>query len=261
MTLDVSVIAPVLDERRTLDELVARVSATLVDGPWSWELILVDDGSRDGSRERIVELGEVGDPRVRGLLLERNAGQQQAVRCGIEEARGRAIVTLDSDLQNPPEMLPRLLAALDAGHDLVGSVRIDRRDGPWRRACSSALNRVIGRATGVRLSDYGCMLRAYDATLARRVFTLGSTDVFLPVVAATLARRATEVPVEHAPRRHGRSRYGLAQMVRAGPRLLRSLAPQTWPGVHAPPPPYFRVAPAAARSVATLAPDATTTPS
>jgi undecaprenyl-phosphate 4-deoxy-4-formamido-L-arabinose transferase len=205
-----SVVIPVYNEEGSLAELHRRLQAVLEKLPETAETIFVDDGSTDGSVNILDEIG-ASDPRVSVVELAYNAGQHGAVLAGFQVARGEVIVTLDADLQNPPEEIPKLLAKIREGYEVVGGVRQGRRD-PLHRRIFSALARVFSQ----RATDYGCMLRAYRADVVRRVLRCGERAVFIPALAATLARRVTEVPVAHEERRFGRSHYNPLRVMRLG---------------------------------------------
>jgi len=212
-TPELSVVVPVCDEEASLPVLLARLDDVLGTLGVAHELVLVDDGSRDGTagilRERFAAHPEV----TRVVTLRGNHGQHAAVLAGLEHARGRRVVTLDADLQNPPEEIPKLLAGLDAGHDYVGGVRRVRRDGPLRRLVSRLSGRLLAATSRVRLGDPGCMLRAFDRGLVDAVNGSPEVHTFVPALAWTLARNPTEVEVEHAPRAGGRSRYPLWRLL------------------------------------------------
>lgn len=219
----ISVVIPVYDEEGALEELVERVRGACAPFGPGFELILVDDGSTDRSAELIQRAAD-RFPEVRGVLLNRNYGQHAAVTAGLEHARGEIIVTLDADLQNPPEEIPRLVEAMRQGYDVVGSVRVPREDSRFRRLASAATNRIVQRATGVRMHDYGCMLRAYSRPVVDAMLRCNERSTFLPVLANRFASRTTEIEVSHAPRREGESKYGLLQLVRLQFDLMTSIS-------------------------------------
>jgi len=209
-----SVVIPVFDEVECLDPLVRDVSGVLDALGRSAEIVAIDDGSTDGSFERLVALREV-EPRLRVVRLQRNYGQTAALAAGIDQARGDLIVTLDADLQNDPRDIPRLLAALDDDVDLVNGWRRERED-PWlsRRLPSQIANRIISSVTGTSLHDYGCTLRVMRAGFAKELQLYGELHRFIPALAADLGARVTELPVSHRRRTLGRSKYGLSRTVR-----------------------------------------------
>ena len=212
-TPELSVVVPVFNEAGTLMDLHARLVRTLKEIGRPYEVLFVDDGSRDGSASVLNAL-HLEDAAVRVIRFNRNYGQHAAVLAGMEHARGEIVVTLDADLQNPPEEIPRLLARIDDGVEVVGGRRVSRRD-PWfRRAASWAMNRVTSAVVGVRMHDYGCMLRAYRRPVVDRIVGCAEISRFIPALANTFAASVAEVPVAHAPRRDGRSKYGLFQLLR-----------------------------------------------
>jgi undecaprenyl-phosphate 4-deoxy-4-formamido-L-arabinose transferase len=214
-----SVVVPLFDEARSLGDLHHRLTQTLKELGQSHEIIFVDDGSRDGSPDVLRAL-HAQDRAVRVIRFNRNYGQHAAVLAGMERARGDVVVTLDADLQNPPEEIPRLLAALTDGADVVGGRRVSRHD-PWlRRLASWAVNRVASAVVGVRMRDYGCMLRAYRRPVVDAIVACQGVSAFIPALANTFATSVAEVPVEHGPREYGRSRYGLFRLLRLNFDLL-----------------------------------------
>jgi undecaprenyl-phosphate 4-deoxy-4-formamido-L-arabinose transferase len=201
------VVIPVFNEAGTLADLHGRLQRVLKDTGETWEIVFVDDGSSDGSAD-ILRALHAQDPGVRVVRFNRNYGQHAAVVAGFRMARGQVVVTLDADLQNPPEEIPRLLAAIAAGAEVAGGRRIQRQD-PWtRRLASRLVNRFTSAIVGVRMEDYGCMLRAYRRPVIERILACQEISRFIPALANTFAASVVEVPVEHAPRVSGRSKYG-----------------------------------------------------
>jgi glycosyltransferase involved in cell wall biosynthesis len=178
------------------------------------EIVAVDDGSTDGSFDRLVEL-VAREPRLRIVRLARNYGQTAALAAGIEQARAPLIVSLDADQQNDPADIPRLVAALGEGVDVVNGWRTPRQD-PWltRRLPSRLANALISLVTGTALHDYGCTLRVMRASVAKELRLYGELHRFIPALAADLGARVVELPVHHRPRTHGRSKYGLSRTLR-----------------------------------------------
>ncbi len=210
---EVSVVVPVFNEAGNLEPLQARLRGVLEALGRPYEVIYVDDGSTDGSLERLRRLQDE-QPRVRVVQLNRNYGQHAAVFAGLEHARGEVVVTLDADLQNPPEEIPRLLATIAAGHDVVGGWRQSRQDPLVRRVLSRLMNRVTSAVVGVRMHDYGCMLRAYRREVVDLLRGCREISSFIPALANCFAASPVEIPVAHDRREVGRSRYGLFRLLR-----------------------------------------------
>lgn len=214
-----SVVIPIFNEAPSLEDLYDRLTRTLKTLGRPYELLFVDDGSRDGSMD-LLRLFHARDPTIRVIRFNRNYGQHAAVLAGMERARGDVVVTIDGDLQNPPEEIPTLLDRMDAGHDVVGGWRVSRRDPLVRRLLSSVINRVISATVGVRMRDHGCMLRAYRREVVEQILRCQEVSTFIPALANTFAASAAEVPVRHEARREGRSRYGLLRLLRLNFDLL-----------------------------------------
>ena len=216
---EISVVIPVFNEAATLEDLYRRLEKTLEAFGRPWEVIFVDDGSTDASPEILRGL-HAQDRAVRVVRFNRNYGQHAAVYAGMELTRGHVIVTLDADLQNPPEEIPALVRRLEQGADVVGGARTNRHD-PWfRRAASRLVNRATSAIVGVRMTDYGCMLRAYRRSVVDQIVSCHESSRFIPALANTFAASVAEVPVEHAPRRAGRSKYGLLRLLRLNMDLM-----------------------------------------
>jgi undecaprenyl-phosphate 4-deoxy-4-formamido-L-arabinose transferase len=205
---NIDLVIPVYNEEATLPRLFERLDKDLATLAIPWRAIFVDDGSRDASW-RLLEQAAQRDPRFTAIRLARNFGQHAAVFAGFSRCSADAVVTLDADLQNPPGEIPRLVAALDEGADVVGGWRAQRHDSPFRRLASRMMNRLISRATGVALRDYGCMLRAYRIEIVRMMRESGEISSFIPALAHCFTDRVTEIPVEHAERLEGTSRYSV----------------------------------------------------
>jgi glycosyltransferase involved in cell wall biosynthesis len=218
-----SVVVPLRDEEDNVLPLATQVQAALAGSPWPWQLILVDDGSRDRTSERIREAVAASPGHLSGAILRRGFGQTAAMQAGIDLARGTVIATLDGDLQNSPHDIVRMVRRLlDDDLDLLVGWRRARRDGLLRRLPSRLGNRLIGLLTGVPLHDYGCTLKVYRAAVLRRVRLYGEMHRFIPSWMATLTSldRIAEEEVSHYPRRHGRSKYGASGLARGVKVLL-----------------------------------------
>jgi len=215
--LRASIVIPVYNEEQNLPALYARLAPVMdaLAGPGGGvETILVDDGSGDRSLEILRELAR-RDPRVKVISFNRNYGQHAAVFAGLDAARGATAVTLDADLQNPPEDIPKLLARAEEGFDVVGGYRVDRQDTAFRRLASRLTNRLMRRILrGVEFRDYGCMLRAYSRPVVDSMLLCEERSPFIPALACQFARRIAEVPVGHAERAAGESKYSLWSLVK-----------------------------------------------
>jgi undecaprenyl-phosphate 4-deoxy-4-formamido-L-arabinose transferase len=209
-----SVVVPVYNEEGNLPELLQRLAAVMDAAERPYELVFVDDGSRDGSLAILKQAAAARPDRIRVLELARNFGQHQAILAAFENVSGDVVVTLDADLQNPPEEIPKLLAKIEEGYDVVGGVRQDRQDSFLRRAASALVNRVTVTITRMRITDFGCMLRAYSRDVIGEINRCDESSTFIPALAQSFARRPTEIPVAHAPRRHGESAYSLYRLIR-----------------------------------------------
>ncbi|WP_433871777.1 glycosyltransferase family 2 protein [Saccharopolyspora sp. CA-218241] len=221
--IEVSLLAPAKDEADSLPELFAQVRAAMDGQHRTWELIVVDDGSTDGSW-RLVEEQARHDPRVRGIRLRRNFGKAAALAAGVAEVRGALLVTMDADLQDDPAEIPRLLDELDRGADLVSGHKAQRKDPLGKRLPSKVFNRFTGLITGLRLSDHNCGLKAARTEVYRRVPLYGELHRYIPALAHQLGYRVRELAVHHRPRVHGRSHYGLERYVRGALDLLTVVA-------------------------------------
>ena len=213
-TPQVSVVIPVYNEEPGLPALFARLYPALDALHRSYEIIFVNDGSRDRSAALLREQFHQRPDVTRVVLFNANYGQHTAIVAGFERCRGEQIVTLDADLQNPPEEIGKLLAAMDAGHDYVGGVRRTREDSWWRRAASRSMNRLRERTTHIRMTDQGCMLRAYSREIVDCVAASREVSTYIPALAYTFASKPTEVEVAHEERAAGESKYSLYQLIR-----------------------------------------------
>jgi undecaprenyl-phosphate 4-deoxy-4-formamido-L-arabinose transferase len=209
-----SVVVPVYNEDANLDEFLRRLFAVLDGLPRPSEAIVVDDGSRDGSLEILKAWAARRPDRLKVLELARNFGQHQAILAGFREVTGDVVVTLDADLQNPPEEIPRLLAKFEEGYDVVGGVRRHRQDSLPRRVASAAVNRITVAITRMHLTDFGCMLRLYSRDVVDEINRTDEASTFIPALAQSFARRPAEVEVAHAPRTGGESAYSLYRLIR-----------------------------------------------
>jgi undecaprenyl-phosphate 4-deoxy-4-formamido-L-arabinose transferase len=228
---DVSVVIPIFNEARSLDELYRRTNAALATGPRTYELIFVDDGSTDATWERLEALHE-GDARVRAVRFKRNFGQHPAMHAGLVRARGDVVVTMDGDLQNAPEDIPRLVEAVEAGHDVASGCRAGRRDSWGRTLPSRLINGMLRRFTGVAISDFGCAFNAYRRDAVVPMLGSIGKQKFTKALVLSGGASVVEVDVRHAPRQ-GASRYSPLRLTRLALHVLAGFWPQPiqWIGV------------------------------
>ncbi len=211
---EVSVVVPVYNEEAVLPALFERLYRALDESGRSFECLFIDDGSRDRSAALLREQYEKRPEQTRVILFNGNFGQHAAIMAGFEHCRGRRIVTLDADLQNPPEEIPKLLAQMDAGHDYVGTIRRQRRDILWRKVASRLMNRVRHRITHIQMTDQGCMLRAYDRSIIDAINATREINTYIPALAYLYAAHPVEIEVAHAEREAGESKYSLYKLIR-----------------------------------------------
>jgi glycosyltransferase involved in cell wall biosynthesis len=208
-----SVVVLVFNEADSIAPLHEELISVLKAMDMTYEVVYIDDGSRDGSTERLAQLA-LADPRVRVVSFRRNFGQTAAVQAGIDNARGEILVFMDGDLQNDPHDIPRLLQRMDDGYDVVSGWRKDRQDDAARVLPSKIANWIIARVTGVPLNDFGCTLKAYRRDVIQDVKLYGEMHRFIPVYASWVGARIAELPVNHRPRSFGKSKYSLSRTSR-----------------------------------------------
>ena len=213
-SLKLSVVIPVYNEEGSLESLHGELKETCDKVGRSYEIIFVDDGSQDGSFRVLASL-QKKDRRVKVLHLRKNFGQTAALSAGFDYARGEIIVSLDADLQNDPHDIPRLLAKIEEGYDIVNGWRRKRKDRFVTRRLPSALaNWLIARMTGIKLHDFGCTLKAFRGEVIKNIRLYGELHRFIPAIASNIGVRIAEIPVNHRPRRHGRSKYSIFRFVK-----------------------------------------------
>lgn len=208
-------IIPVYNEIESVRELVTNVHSALNGIKNTWELIIINDGSTDGTEHALNELA-AQYPKLKPLHLRRNSGQTAAMQAGFDHATGEVLITLDGDLQNDPADIPLLLETMHTtGADVVSGWRKDRQDKAWSRKFPSWLaNKLISKVTGVKLHDYGCTLKAYKREVMEHVKLYGELHRFIPAVAAQYGAKVVEVPVRHHARKYGSSKYGIDRTLR-----------------------------------------------
>ena len=211
---EISVVIPVYNEEEALPLLFARLYPALDALQRSYEVIFVNDGSRDRSVAILREQFERRPEVTRVVLFAANFGQHRAILAGFAYARGRYLITLDADLQNPPEEIPRVLTELDAGHDYVGTIRKQRQDIAWRRWASRFINLLRERTTKIRITDHGCMFRGYARSIVDAINQCSENNTFVPALAYTFSGWPTEIEVRHEERSVGESKYSVYQLLK-----------------------------------------------
>ena len=214
MNPEVSVVIPVFNEEAGLPLLFERLFPALDALGRQYEVIFVDDGSHDRSVELLRAVVKARPENARALILAQNAGQHLAILAAFERTRGAVVVTLDADLQNPPECIAAVLAAMDQGADYVGTIRELRQDSWWRTRASRWLNHVRERTTRIRMTDQGCMLRGYDRRIVEEMTRSREVTPFVPALAYTFARKPVEIVVQHEQRAAGESKYSFLRLIR-----------------------------------------------
>jgi len=211
---EISIVVPIYNEEPNLQVLIESILDAMRPMGRSFELILIDDGSTDGSQEALRVM-KADSSELRAIFLRRNFGQSAAMTAGFDYARGEIVITMDGDLQNDPRDIPRIIGKLEEGYDLVSGWRKDRQDPFFSKRLPSMLaNWLIRTATGVKLHDYGCSLKAYRDDVAKHLLLYGELHRFIPVLASLYGSRITEVVVTHHPRRMGKSKYGIGRTYR-----------------------------------------------
>lgn len=210
---EISVLVPVLNEQESLGELNERLEKTLGTMGRTYEIIYINDGSTDRTQAMMEGFREL-NPRVKIVEFNRNYGQHMALFAGFERALGSTVVTIDADLQNPPEEIPRLVEQADAGYDVVATYRKGRQDSFFRRMPSWVVNKITAHLVGADLRDYGCMLRAYSRNVVDSINLCQESSSFIPALAATYAKRIVEIEVSHEERKRGISKYSLFRLWR-----------------------------------------------
>jgi len=229
-TPEVSIIIPVYNEEAGLPALFARLYPALDALATGYEVIFINDGSRDRSAAVLREQWQDRPDVTRVILLAANAGQHMAIMAGFEHCRGQIVVTLDADLQNPPEEIAKLIAKMREGYDYVGSIRQNRQDSAFRRWASKAMNGLRERITRIKMTDQGCMLRAYSRSVVAAINSCAEVNTFIPALAYSFAQRPTEIEVAHEERHAGESKYSLYSLLRLNFDLMTgfSVVPLQW---------------------------------
>ena len=211
---EISIVIPVYNEEAGLPALFERLYPAMDKLNRSYEIIFVNDGSRDRSAAMLREQFQKRPDVTRVVLFNGNFGQHMAIMAGFEQCRGERIVTLDADLQNPPEEIEKLMTRMDQGYDYIGSIRRKRQDSWWRGAASRAMNQLREKITHIKMTDQGCMLRAYSRDIINAINSCREVNTFIPALAYTFAKNPSEVVVEHEERAAGESKYSLYKLIR-----------------------------------------------
>jgi len=224
---ELTVIIPVYNEEAILPALFSSLYGAVDGLGRSYECLFIDDGSTDRSAALLREQFSKRPAHTRVILLNGNFGQHAAILAGFDYMCGRRAVTIDADLQNPPEEIAKLLRKMDEGYDYVGTIRIQRQDSWWRRVASRCINKLREGTTKIRMTDQGCMLRAYDRSIVQAIKRSQEINTFIPALAYLYARNPTEIEVAHSERQAGESKYSLYKLIRINFDLLTgfSLAP------------------------------------
>lgn len=209
----VSIVIPVYNEAACLKELIKRCLKAAKSTKKKFEIILVDDGSADESVDIMAQASKKNQDKVISVILNRNYGQHNAILAGFSRVRGDLIITIDADLQNPPEEIPKLVKQAEKGYDVVGSIRQNRQDTFFRRYASKIINYIVRKSTGVNMNDYGCMLRAYRREVVTAMLSCNERSTFIPVLGNSFARNACEIPVAHSERAAGESKYSVWKLI------------------------------------------------
>ena len=208
----ISIIIPVYNEQKNLEELNNRLLSVCSSLNKKFEIIYVDDGSTDSSLEKIKNFSKINS-NIFYIEFFRNFGQHAAVMAGFSNAKGEIVITLDADLQNPPEEIKKLLDEIDKGYDIVAGRRMHRKDSILRRFLSYYMNKIISFMTGVKLNDYGCMMRAYRRNIIDKLLEFGEKSVYIPAFTSWLSKNTVEIPIKHDARIAGKTKYSLLKLL------------------------------------------------
>lgn len=215
----ISLVIPVYNEEASLPALFARLFPVMK--AYAHEIIFINDGSQDNSHEILTQEAK-SNPNIRVIDLLRNSGQHRAIMKGFEVSRGQLIVTMDADLQNPPEEIPRIIEQYHNGHDVIGTIRLKRHDTFFRKMSSRIVNHLTNMITGFNLHDYGCMLRGYSRDIVMRMQKVRRDDIFIPALAQRLAQNPVEIEISHSEREYGTSKYSMIRLIRLFMSLMKT---------------------------------------
>ena len=230
MDPEISVVIPVYNEEESLPRLFAELYPVMEDIKRSYEIIFVNDGSHDKSFAMLYDFQKQHPHNVRFIDFNGNFGQHMAIMAAFSKVRGQFIITLDADLQNPPEEIPKLIKQMDDGHDVVGTRRKNRHDPLFRKVASKAVNNITNRITGLHIIDYGCMLRGYNRRIVDIIAHSGESTTFIPALGQKYAVNPIEIFVAHREREYGTSKYSIFRLIRLNFDLMTSfsLSPLQW---------------------------------
>ena len=221
-----SIVIPIFNEEKNIKKLFIRLKKVMAGMEVPYEIIFIDDGSVDESLNVLKHcMNEIQEVTI--IEFNRNYGQHAAIFAGFEKSRGEIVVTLDADLQNPPEEIPKLVRKMEDGFEVVGTIRAKRKDSIFRKFASYIINKIIAKMIGVNLRDYGCMLRAYRSNIVRLMCESKETSTFIPVLASSFAKNVAEINVSHNYRNGGKSKYSLTKLISLQFDLVTSFS--TWP--------------------------------
>lgn len=221
---DISVVIPIYNEQAVLEQLFSRLYPTLDAMQRPYEIIFIDDGSRDDSVKMLRDQYQVRPDVTKVVLLRANAGQHAAILAGFKYSKGKYIVTLDADLQNPPEEIPKIIEKMDEGYDYVGSIRDERRDKQWRNVASKAMNILREKITQIKMTDQGCMFRGYHKDIVEAMVASNESQTFIPALAYLYAANPTEIVIQHSERAAGESKYSFFRLVHLNFDLITSFS-------------------------------------
>ena len=215
----ISIVIPVYNEEQSLNALFSRLFPVMK--AYNHEIIFINDGSHDNSLE-ILSGESKTNPNMKVISLTKNSGQHKAIMKGFEVSGGELIITMDADLQNPPEEIPRLIEEYHKGHDVIGTIRLKRQDNIFRKTASYTANRITNMITGFKIHDYGCMLRGYSHDIVSEILSVKRDDIFIPALAQRFAHNPVEIEISHSEREYGESKYSLMKLIRLFMSLIRT---------------------------------------
>lgn len=222
--VDISIIIPVYNEEESLEELFKELYPVMENLNRSYEIIFINDGSKDRSFQMLYDFQKQHEKTVRVIDLNGNFGQHMAITSGFANVRGKYIITLDADLQNPPKEIPNIIKKMDEGYDVVGTIRQNRHDPIYRKIASKIVNKITNRISGLTINDYGCMLRGYSRRIVDIIVESRESTTFIPALGQKFATKPIEIPVEHREREFGESKYSIFRLLRLNFDLMTSFS-------------------------------------